>query len=65
MALGGTIGGILGAAVGSIVPGVGTTIGASLGAGAGQLIQGAAQKKKAQGMSPSPVDVGRQKLLID
>jgi hypothetical protein len=65
MALGGTIGGILGAAVGSIVPGVGTTIGASLGAGAGQLIQGAAQKKKAQGMSPSPVDVGRQKLLLD
>ena len=65
MALGGTIGGILGAAVGSIVPGVGTTIGASLGAGAGQLIQGAAQKKKAQVMSPSPVDVGRQKLLLD
>jgi hypothetical protein len=65
MALGGTIGGILGAAVGSIVPGVGTTIGASLGTGAGQLIQGAAQKKKAQGMSPSPVDVGRQKLLLD
>jgi hypothetical protein len=65
MALGGVIGGILGAAVGSVVPGVGTTIGASLGTGAGQLIQGATQKKKAQGMSPSPVDVGRQKLLLD
>jgi hypothetical protein len=58
MALGGVIGGILGSAVGG-------PLGASIGTGAGQLIQGAIQKKKAQGMSPSPVDVGRQKLLND
>lgn len=63
MAIGGTIGGILGATVGSVIPGVGTTIGASVGTGLGQLIQGGIQKKKAQAMAPSPVDVGRQKLL--
>jgi hypothetical protein len=64
--IGGTIGGILGAAAGTFVaPGLGTTAGASLGTGIGQLIEGKGQKKKAQGMAPSPVDVGRQKLLQD
>jgi hypothetical protein len=58
MALGGVIGGILGSAVGG-------PLGASIGTGLGQTVQGAIQKKKAQGMSPSPVDVGRQKLLND
>jgi len=58
MALGGVIGGILGSAVGG-------PLGASIGTGLGQTLQGAIQKKKAQGMSPSPVDVGRQKLLND
>jgi hypothetical protein len=58
MALGGVIGGILGSAVGG-------PLGASIGTGLGQTIQGAIQKKKAQGMAPSPVDVGRQKLLND
>jgi hypothetical protein len=53
--IGGTIGGILGATVGSVIPGVGTTIGASVGTGLGQLIEGRGQKKKAQGMTPSPV----------
>lgn len=64
MALGGTIGGILGAGLGTfIVPGLGTTAGASLGTGLGQLIEGRSQKKQARAMSPSPVDVGRQRLL--
>ena len=58
MALGGIIGGILGSAVGG-------PLGASVGTGLGQSLQGAIQKKKAQGMAPSPVDVGRQKLLQD
>lgn len=58
MALGGVIGGILGSAVGG-------PLGASIGTGLGQIAQGAIQKKQAQGMSPSPVDVGRQKLLLD
>ena len=54
--IGGTIGGILGAGLGSIgTLGLGTTAGASLGTGIGQLIQGGFQKKKAQGMTPSPV----------
>jgi len=66
MALGGTIGGILGAAAGTVLlPGLGTAAGASLGTGLGQSIQGAFQKKQAQAMSPSSVDVGRQKLLND
>jgi hypothetical protein len=64
MALGGTIGGILGAAAGTVLlPGLGTTAGASLGAGLGQSIQGAVQKKKAKGMSPPPEDVGERSLL--
>ena len=64
--IGGTIGGILGAAAGTFVaPGLGTAAGASLGTGIGQLIEGGTQKKKAKGMAPSPVDVGRQKLLND
>ena len=58
MALGGVIGGILGSAVGG-------PLGASIGTGLGQIAQGAIQKKQAQGMSPSSVDVGRQKLLLD
>ena len=57
MALGGVIGGILGSAFGPV--------GASIGTGLGQTIQGAVQKKQAQGMSPSSVDVSRQKLLLD
>ena len=66
MALGGTIGGILGGVAGTAIAGpAGTAAGASLGTGLGQLIQGGFQKKKAQGMAPSPVDVGRQKLLQD
>ena len=60
--IGGTIGGILGGVIGSAIPG-GTVIGASLGTGIGQLIEGSAQKKKAQAMAPSPVDVGRNRLL--
>lgn len=58
MALGGVIGGILGSVVGG-------PAGASIGSGLGQVAQAAFQKKQAQGMSPSPVDVGRQKLLLD
>jgi hypothetical protein len=58
MALGGVIGGILGSAVGG-------PLGASIGTGLGQAAQGAFQKKQGQAMSPSPVDVGRQKLLLD
>lgn len=58
MALGGVIGGILG----SVVAG---PAGASVGAGLGQIAESAIQKKQAKGMSPSPVDVGRQKLLLD
>jgi hypothetical protein len=56
MALGGVIGGILGSAVGG-------PLGASIGTGAGQLIQGAIQKKKAKSMLPSPEDVGERALL--
>ena len=64
MALGGVIGGILGAAAGTVLlPGLGTAAGASLGAGLGQSIQGAAQKKKAKGMLPTPEDVGERALL--
>ena len=62
--IGGTIGGILGAGLGTLVaPGLGTTAGASLGTGIGQLIQGGFQKKKAKGMTPSPEDVGERALL--
>jgi len=62
--IGGTIGGILGAGLGTFVaPGLGTTAGASLGTGLGQLIQGGIQKKKAKGMLPSPEDVGERALL--
>jgi hypothetical protein len=60
--IGGTIGGILGGVIGSAIPG-GTVIGASLGTGIGQLIEGGVQKKKAKAMAPSPVDVGRNRLL--
>jgi hypothetical protein len=64
MALGGTIGGILGAAAGTVLlPGLGTTAGASLGTGLGQSIQGAFQKKKAKAMLPPPEDVGERALL--
>lgn len=62
--IGGTIGGILGAAAGTLVaPGLGTAAGASLGTGLGQLIQGGVQKKKAKGTLPSPEDVGERALL--
>ncbi len=54
--IGGTIGGILGGVAGTAIAGpAGTAAGASLGTGIGQLIEGRGQKKKAQGMTPSPV----------
>jgi hypothetical protein len=56
----------LGGIIGTILSGASNTLGANplgVALGAGQMITGALQRKKAQAMAPSPVDVGRQRLL--
>jgi hypothetical protein len=56
----------LGGIIGTILSGAKNTIGANplgLALGVGQRILGSVQKQQAQAMAPSPVDVGRQRLL--
>lgn len=62
MAVGSTVGALLGAGLGTVVPGVGTAVGATVGGGVGQLIDAAGAKRKKEALTPAAEDVGERQL---
>lgn len=62
MAVGSTVGAVIGAGLGSVVPGVGTAVGATVGGGVGQLIDAAGAKRRKEALTPAAEDVGERQL---